>query len=49
MNRSSWPATLLAALTVPSGVYNVCRDGERVSNRRFAEATGWPGCWLTER
>jgi hypothetical protein len=31
----------LAALTVPSGIYNVCRDGERVSNRRFAEATGW--------
>ena len=27
--------------TVPSGVYNVCRDGERVSNRRFAQATGW--------
>lgn len=34
---------LLAALTVPSGIYNVCRDGERVSNRRFAEATGWHG------
>ena len=32
---------LLAALTVPSGIYNVCRDGERVSSRRFAEATGW--------
>jgi len=32
---------LLAALDVPSGVYNVCRDGERVSNHRFAEATGW--------
>jgi len=32
---------LLAALDVPSGVYDVCRDGERVSNRRFAEATGW--------
>ena len=32
---------LLAALDVPSGVYNVCRDGERVSNRRFAQATGW--------
>jgi nucleoside-diphosphate-sugar epimerase len=32
---------LLAALTVPSGIYNVCRDGERVSNRQFAEATGW--------
>jgi nucleoside-diphosphate-sugar epimerase len=32
---------LLAALTVPSGIYNICRDGERVSNRRFAEAAGW--------
>ena len=32
---------LLAALAVPSGIYNVCRDGERVSNRRFAEAAGW--------
>lgn len=32
---------LVAALDVASGVYNVCRDGERVSNRRFAEATGW--------
>ena len=32
---------LLAALDVPSGVYNVCRDGERASNRRFAEAAGW--------
>ena len=38
--RGRRPA-LLAALDVPSGVYNVCRDGERVSNRRFAEATGW--------
>jgi nucleoside-diphosphate-sugar epimerase len=32
---------LLAALTLPSGIYNVCRDGERVSNRRFTEAAGW--------
>ena len=32
---------LLAALTLPSGIYNVCRDGERVSNQRFTEATGW--------
>ena len=32
---------LLAALTVPSGIYNVCRDGERVSNQLFAEASGW--------
>ena len=26
---------LLAALTVPSGIYNVCRDRERVSNHLF--------------
>jgi nucleoside-diphosphate-sugar epimerase len=32
---------LLAALTVPSGVYNVCRDGELVSNQRFTVASGW--------
>ncbi len=32
---------LLAALTVPSGIYNVCRDGERVSHHRLTEATGW--------
>jgi len=32
---------LLAALEAPSGVYNVCRDGERVSNVRFGQATGW--------
>ena len=32
---------LLAALTIPSGIYNVCRDGERVSNRRFGEIAGW--------
>jgi hypothetical protein len=35
---------LLAALTVPSGIYNVCRDGERVSHRRFTEATGGVHC-----
>ncbi len=32
---------LLDALTVPSGIYNVCRDGERVSNVRFKQAAGW--------
>lgn len=32
---------LLAALTVPSGIYNVCRDNERVSNRRFRHVGGW--------
>jgi nucleoside-diphosphate-sugar epimerase len=32
---------LLAALGLPSGIYNVCRDGERVTNRRFSEAARW--------
>ena len=32
---------LVAALNVPSGIYNVCRDGERVSNARFKQASGW--------
>jgi nucleoside-diphosphate-sugar epimerase len=32
---------LLAALDVPSGIYNACRDDERVSNRRFSDAAGW--------
>jgi nucleoside-diphosphate-sugar epimerase len=32
---------LLAALSLPSGIYNVCRDGERVSNSRFTRAAGW--------
>ena len=32
---------LLAALDAPSGIYNVVRDGERVSNERFKRATGW--------
>jgi nucleoside-diphosphate-sugar epimerase len=32
---------LLAALSAPSGVYNVVRDEERVSNARFKKATGW--------
>jgi nucleoside-diphosphate-sugar epimerase len=32
---------LLAALAAPSGIYNVCRDGERISNQRFIAATGW--------
>jgi nucleoside-diphosphate-sugar epimerase len=35
---------LLSALTLPSGIYNVCREGERVSTDKFAEAAGWrPG------
>jgi nucleoside-diphosphate-sugar epimerase len=32
---------LLSALSLPSGVYNVCRDGERVSAERFTRAAGW--------
>jgi nucleoside-diphosphate-sugar epimerase len=32
---------LLSALSLPSGIYNVCRDGERVSSERFIQTTGW--------
>jgi 2-methylisocitrate lyase-like PEP mutase family enzyme/nucleoside-diphosphate-sugar epimerase len=32
---------LVSALSLPSGIYNVCRDAERVSNERFARAAGW--------
>src|SRR3954454_13377230 len=32
---------LLSALSLPSGIYNVCRDGERVSAERFARAASW--------
>jgi nucleoside-diphosphate-sugar epimerase len=32
---------LLGALSLPSGIYNVCRDGERVSNELFTGAAGW--------
>jgi nucleoside-diphosphate-sugar epimerase len=32
---------LLSGLSLPSGIYNVCRDGERVSNERFARMAGW--------
>lgn len=32
---------LLAALTLPAGVYNVVSDGGRISNARFKAATGW--------
>jgi len=32
---------LLSALSLPSGIYNVCRDGERVSAERFSRAVGW--------
>jgi nucleoside-diphosphate-sugar epimerase len=32
---------LLSALSLPSGIYNVCREGERVSAERFVRAAGW--------
>ena len=32
---------LLSALSLPSGTYNVCRDGERVSAERFSRTAGW--------
>jgi len=32
---------LALALEVPSGVYNVCRDGESISNDAFKRASGW--------
>jgi hypothetical protein len=32
---------LIAGLVLPSGVYNVCRDGDRVSNERFKRVSGW--------
>jgi nucleoside-diphosphate-sugar epimerase len=32
---------LHSALSLPSGTYNDCRDGERVSSARFARAAGW--------
>jgi nucleoside-diphosphate-sugar epimerase len=32
---------LLAALALPAGIYNVCRDGERVSNARITQAARW--------
>ena len=31
----------LAALTLPAGIYNACRDGEDVSNARLSRAAGW--------
>lgn len=34
-------SALLAALSVPSGIYNVCRNGERISNERFKRSAGW--------
>lgn len=32
---------LLSALSLSSGIYNVCREGERVSAERFRRSAGW--------
>jgi nucleoside-diphosphate-sugar epimerase len=32
---------LVSALSLPSGTYNVCRAGERVSSERFTREAGW--------
>jgi nucleoside-diphosphate-sugar epimerase len=32
---------LLAALALPGGIYNVCRDAERISNARISQIAGW--------
>jgi nucleoside-diphosphate-sugar epimerase len=32
---------LLAALSLPAGIYNACRDGEPVSNARLSRTAGW--------
>jgi nucleoside-diphosphate-sugar epimerase len=32
---------LVAALSCPGGIYNVCDDNDPVSHDRFTEATGW--------
>jgi 2-alkyl-3-oxoalkanoate reductase len=34
-------AALALALEVPSGVYDVCRDGEGASNEAFKRVSGW--------
>jgi nucleoside-diphosphate-sugar epimerase len=32
---------LVSSLTLPSGIYNLCREGELVSTERFTRAAGW--------
>ena len=32
---------LVAALSCPGGIYNVCDDTDPLSHDRFTEATGW--------
>lgn len=34
-------SALAASLSIPSGIYNVGSDGERISNRRLKEVSGW--------
>lgn len=34
-------SALAASLALPSGIYNVASDGERISNRRLKELSGW--------
>lgn len=34
-------SALAAALTIPGGIYNVVSNGERISNRRLEEVSGW--------
>jgi nucleoside-diphosphate-sugar epimerase len=41
LNVADAGRALVAALAVPSGVYNVCRDDEHVSNERFKRASDW--------
>jgi UDP-glucose 4-epimerase len=41
LHTSDAAYALLSALSLPSGIYNVCRPGERVSIDRFTAAAGW--------
>jgi nucleoside-diphosphate-sugar epimerase len=34
-------SALAVSLEIPAGIYNVTSDGERISNRRLKEASGW--------
>jgi nucleoside-diphosphate-sugar epimerase len=41
LHVSDGARALLSALSLPSGIYNVCRGGGRVSTERFIRAAGW--------
>jgi nucleoside-diphosphate-sugar epimerase len=41
LNVADAGRALHAALAVPSGIYNVCRDRNHVSNERFKRVSGW--------